>query len=300
MNIDGVYSPVVTPFRADGSIDLEVYAQVIEHNIAGGLAGIIPAGTTGEYYAMSDAERLEIFRAAKDINAGRVKLIAGCNAGSTRDAAAFAVAAADLGYDGVMLPVPFTSLPGQAEQAAHFRAVAQAAGLPVVLYNFPARAGVEIGFECLDLLADEPLIVGLKESSGDFSRFLALQMQYGERYQISCGSDDQALDYFFWGVTSWIAGTSNVLPRHHAVLLDLAVRGQWEQAKALWGEMLPWVMNMESGSYNQKAKLGYEAQGIPVGGVRAPLQPLDAAGEAAWRVVFERALHADLPAVTAS
>jgi 4-hydroxy-tetrahydrodipicolinate synthase len=295
MNLAGVHTPVVTPFRADGSIDHAVLAEVIEHNLAGGVAGILPAGTTGEYYAMTTEERLEVFRSTREIVAGRALLIAGCNAGATRDAAAFAEAAAGLGYDAIMLAVPPTSLPSQAELAAHFSAVANAAGLPVVLYNFPARAGVEVGWECLELVADDPLIVGMKESSGDFSRFLALQRAFGSRIEIVCGSDDQALDYFFHGVTSWIAGTANVLPRHHTALLELAGRGAWDDAHRLWNELLPWIMNMESGGYNQKAKLGYEAQGIAVGRVRAPLQPLGDDVVAGWRVVFERALAALAP-----
>lgn len=295
MNLAGVHTPIVTPFRADGAIDHAVLAQVIEHNIAGGVSGILPAGTTGEYYAMTTDERLELFRAVREIVAGRALLIAGCNAGATREAAAFAEAAAEVGYDAIMLAVPPTSLPSQSEIAAHFTAVADAAGLPVVLYNFPARAGVEVGLECLELVADHPLIVGMKESSGDFSRFLALQHAFGTKLEIVCGSDDQALDYFFHGVTSWIAGTANVLPRHHTALLELARAGSWDEAHRLWNELLPWVMNMESGGYNQKAKLGYEAQGIDVGRVRAPLQPLADDVIATWRPVFERALAALTP-----
>jgi 4-hydroxy-tetrahydrodipicolinate synthase len=300
MNLEGVFTPVVTPFGADGSIDFDVYARLIDFQIAGGVAGLVPAGTTGEYYAMRDAERRELLAEAARITAGRTQLIAGCNAGATRDAIAFAEGARDLGYDGLMLAVPYTSLPSPREQAAHFRAVAEASGLPTVLYNFPLRAGVEIAYETLDALADCNLIVGMKESSGDFTRFLTLQQNYGERYRICCGSDDQALDYFFWGVTSWIAGTANILPRHHVVLLDMARRGEWDEAKRLWLEMLPWVQDMESGGYNQKAKLGIEAQGIPTGPVRQPLLPLTDDVVAAWKPVFDRALAARLPSATAA
>ena len=132
--------------------------------------------------------------------AGRAVLVAGCNAGATRQSVALATAARDLGYDAVMLAAPATSLPQQHELAAHFVAVAESAGLPVILYNYPARAGVEIGLECLDLVAGHPLIVGLKESSGDFSRLLTVLHRYAGELTIMCGSDDQAADYFFWGV----------------------------------------------------------------------------------------------------
>src|SRR5690349_7461544 len=146
---------------------------------------------------------------------GRARLVAGCNAGATRHSVTLATAARDLGYDAIMLAAPATSLPQQHELAAHFVAVAEAAGLPTILYAPPARAGVEIARECLGRLAGHPLIVGLKESSGDFSRLLTVRHRYAGQRTVMCGSDDQAADYFFWGVRGWLAGTANVLPREH-------------------------------------------------------------------------------------
>ena len=261
MILEGVWSPVVTAFDAPGELDLEGCTRAIEHNLAGGVRGIIPAGTTGEYYALSEPERLRVFTHAREVVGDRAQLMAGCNSGSTREVVRLASAARELGYEALLLSAPHTSLPTQAELAEHYRDVAGAVGLPIVLYNFPARAGVEIGFECLDALTDTPLVVAIKESSGDFSRFLALQKRYGDRFQLSCGSDDQALDYFFWGVTSWIAGAANVAPRHHVALLEAARRGDWDEARALWAVLLPWIQEMEAGSYTQKAKLGMEEQG---------------------------------------
>ena len=153
--------------------------------------------------------------------------------------------------------------------------------MPVILYNFPARAGVEIGIECLDAIADHPGIVAIKESSGDFSRFLHLRRRYADRLTIVCGSDDQAVDYFAWGVRAWLAGTANVLPRHHAEIVAAANRGDIDSARRGFEAILPWVQDCESGAYNQKMKLGLRAQGIECGDVRAPLRPLD--GDAAAR-----------------
>src|SRR5262249_37661177 len=157
-----------------------------------------------------------------------------------------------------------------------YDAVADAVGLPIVLYNFPARAGVEIGIECLDALADRPEIVAIKESSGDFSRFLQLRARYANRIEIICGSDDQAVDYFGWGVRSWLARTSNVLPQQHVAVVDAANRGHLAQAPRVFEAPRPWSQNMEQGSYNQKAKLGLAQLGIPCGDVRRPLLPLAA------------------------
>ena len=293
MKLEGVYVPVVTPFNSNDEVDLDVYAKVIEHCLAGGVRGLVTAGTTGEYYAMSVEERIRTFAHAKDVNAGRAQLIAGCNAGSTKDAIMYANKARELGYDAIMLAAPPTSLPTQRELAAHFAAVAAGGGLPVILYNYPARAGVEIGFECLDALADNPAIIAIKESSSDFSRFLAMRRLYRNRITIMCGSDDQAVDYFAWGVRSWLAGTANALPRHHTAVVDKANSGDIAGARELFDAMLPWVQACESGSYNQKMKLALKMQGIDCGPVRMPLLPLLPDVEADHAAVTKAAL--DIP-----
>ena len=294
MDFEGVYTPIVTAFDDRDELDLDATAAVIEFVLAGGMRGLVPCGTTGEYYACSTAERLRILEHARDVTAGRAQLIAGCNAGSTRDVIAYGEAARDLGYDALMLAAPYTSLPTQRELANHYATVARAVGLPVVLYNYPARAGVEIGFDCLDQVADLPEIVAIKESSGDFSRFLHLRRRYADRLTIMCGSDDQAVDYFSWGVRSWLAGTSNVLPRHHVAIMDAANAGDHATAYRLFDGILPWVQNMESGSYNQKTKLGLLHQGIATGGVRLPLLPLEEDTAAELIAALDQALAVSL------
>lgn len=291
MILEGVYVPVVTPFNTKDEVDLDVYAKVIEHCLSGGVRGLVTAGTTGEYYALSVEERLRTFAHARDVNAGRAQLIAGCNAGSTKDAIMYANAARELGYDAIMLAAPPTSLPTQRELAAHFVAVAAGGGLPVILYNYPARAGVEIGFDCLDAVVDNPAIIAIKESSSDFSRFLAMRRLYSERITIMCGSDDQAVDYFAWGIKSWLAGTANALPKHHAAVVSKANSGDIAGARALFDAMLPWVQACEAGSYNQKMKLALKMQGIDCGAVRQPLLPLLPDAESEQTLITKAALE---------
>jgi 4-hydroxy-tetrahydrodipicolinate synthase len=281
VDLDGVLVPCVTPFDADGSLDLDAYAQVVRFVLDAGVRGVIPGGTTGEYYAMDLDERTAVLRHTIEVvedAAGdrpeRVTTIAGCNAGATRDVLTLATTAAELGYDAVMLAVPPTSLPTQDELVIHYTTVADEVGLPVVLYDFPMRAGTQIGLDAIDRLADHPGIVGIKESSGDLSRFHALRRLVAERMQICCGADDLAVDILAWGVRSWIAGTANALPRHHVAVLDAANRGDLATARRLFEVLLPWIQDCEAGGYNQKAKLGLVHQGIPAGQVRAPLQPL--------------------------
>jgi 4-hydroxy-tetrahydrodipicolinate synthase len=289
LSLEGVYVPVVTPFDARGDLDLEALATVVEHVLGAGVRGIVAGGTTGEYYALDEAERMTIMRIVHDVTAGRALLVAGCNAGATRHSIRLATAARDLGYDGLMLAAPATSLPQQHELAAHFVAVAESAGLPTILYNYPARAGLEIGLECLDRVAGHPLVIGLKESSGDFSRLLTLLQRYAGELTVMCGSDDQAVDYFFWGVRGWLAGTANVLPRQHVAIIDAANAGDHDRARRLFERLLPWVQHMEAGAYNQKAKLGLRHVGIDCGEVRPPLLPLDPQAAAALIDVLDAA-----------
>jgi 4-hydroxy-tetrahydrodipicolinate synthase len=299
MQIEGVYVPFATPFHDNGDMDLSRLGLIVEHILGAGCHGLVAAGTTGEYYAMSHEERLAVFEAAYELNAGRAVMVAGCNAGSTREAVQYALEARAIGYDAVMLAAPATSLPRQHELAAHFTRIADDGGLPVILYNYPARAGVEIGFECLDAVADHPGIVAIKESSSDFSRFLAMRRRYEGRITIMCGSDDQAVDYFAWGVRSWLAGTANVLPAHHVAIMDAANGGDLAAARAGFDAILPWVQHMEEGQYNQKVKVGLLMQGIDLGAVRQPIQSLLPDDEATTRRFVTEALAAPLAATVA-
>jgi 4-hydroxy-tetrahydrodipicolinate synthase len=289
LSMEGVYVPVVTPFDSRGDPDLDALAAVVELVLGAGVRGIVAGGTTGEYYALTDAERVDVMRTVHAATGGRALLVAGCNAGATRQSVSLATVARELGYDGLMLAAPATSLPQQHELAAHFVSVADAAGLPTILYNYPARAGVEIGLECLDRVAGHPLIVGLKESSGDFSRLLTVLHRYSGEVTIMCGSDDQAADYFFWGVRGWLAGTANVLPRQHVEILEAANCGDHDRARRLFGRLLPWLQLMEAGAYNQKVKLGLRHLGLDCGDVRPPLLPLDDEAAAALVDVLDAA-----------
>jgi 4-hydroxy-tetrahydrodipicolinate synthase len=290
MLLEGVLVPVVMPLDHRHELDLATYARVIEFCLDAGVTGIVSGGTTGEYYAHTFDERVQALAAARDVTTGRARLVAGCNAGSTREACRLAVTARDLGYDALMLAAPATSLPSQPELAAHFAAVADACGLPTILYNYPARAGVEIGFECLDRLAGHPGIVAIKESSGDFSRFLQVRSRYPGQITVICGTDDQAADYCFWGVRAWLAGSANVLPEQHVAVMNAANAGDHESSRKLFDAILPCLQSMESGAYIQKAKLGLTHRGIACGPVRMPLGPLDDEAAAAFLATLDAAL----------
>lgn len=277
MQQQGILVPIVTPFDRDGHLDLAALRQLVERFIEQGVAGVVACGTTGEYYALSEDERRQVLECVAKAGKGRLRLIAGANDLSTSGAIARACQAAELGYEALMLAPPAYSLPDQAGIVAHFKAVAAASALPIILYNFPARAGVSIDIASVAELSREPNIVGIKESSGDFSRALALIQARLPDFEVICGCDDQAADFLFWGVRSWISGAANVFPGEQVAMLNAAKAEDWARVRTLMAAMYPAIQAMESGGYNQKAKLGVRRHGVEAGDVRLPLLPLPGA-----------------------
>ncbi len=286
MQLKGVYAPIVTPFDDDETIQYPVLERLIDYVLDNGVVGLVPGGTTGEVYAFSDSERLELFKFVKEVTGSRATLIAGTNSGATRDVLRYSEAAARMGYDALMVAVPPYSRPNQRELLAHYKAVAEAVDIPIVLYNFPWRAGTEVSYEVLDGLTGYPHVIGIKEAGGEMGRVYEMRLRHGERYQMICGSDDQALDYFLWGTTSWIGGAASCAPRQHVKILEAALAGDFPLARARMQAILPLLRNMEGGGYTQKVKLGCELLGIPVGKPRRPLLPLPEAEQAEFKRLF--------------
>lgn len=291
MKLEGVYPALVTPFNASGELDLDALGRVLDFVIAAGAAGIVVLGSTGEFYACSDAERRQVLAHAHEIVAGRVPLIAGTNAAGTREVITHTRGAREIGYDAVLLAPPFYALPSQRELARHFQTVLEAVDIPVVLYNFPARTGVGIGYEVLDALVEDPNLIGIKESSGDIGRLHGLLERYGrlgDAFTVICGCDDQILEYCAWGVRAWIGGAASFAPREHVAVLEAALAGDLAAARTQLQRLLPLLASMEGGGYTQKAKLGCALAGVPVGDTRPPLYPLAADERDAFAALYAR------------
>jgi len=206
----------------------------------------------------------------------KVTLIAGINSLSTDHSIELAAQAKTLGYDGLMLSATPYSLPEQDGIIAHFEKVADASELPIIMYNFPDRVGVAIEFDTIAHLAKHPNIVGVKESSGDFSHALRMLQADFDDFEVVCGCDDQPVDFFFWGAKSWIAGAANVFPAEQVALFEATQQGDWDKAKQIMSEIYPAIHSMESGNYNQKAKAGCLNGTMDVGSVRVPLTDMPA------------------------
>ncbi|NQV45286.1 MAG: dihydrodipicolinate synthase family protein [Rhodospirillales bacterium] len=287
MEFSGVHTPIVTPFDADGGIDYGVLEQLIGFQIDNGVVGILPGGSTGEFYALTPDERHALNRFVMECTGDRAFLMAGTNATTTADVIAYSRDAQDMGYSAVMLAPPYYSLPEQDDLLRHFLSVLDAIDIPLVLYNFPGRAGVEIGYDVLDGLADHPQVAAIKESSGDITRLHSILERYQGRIQLICGADDQAYEYFAWGVKSWICGAANPAPAENVAVLNAAVSGDLAAAKAAMETLMPLVVSLEGGKYIQKAKYGMELAGVPCGPTRAPLLELSAAEKAEFKAIYE-------------
>ncbi|OZG72826.1 4-hydroxy-tetrahydrodipicolinate synthase [Hahella sp. CCB-MM4] len=274
MNINGVLVPVVTPFDNQNQIDYPALGRLLDYLIDSGVRGIVACGTTGEYYTLSASERRDLMSYIASHVGKRALLIAGVNDTHTAGSIAKAEEAKALGYQALMLAPPIYCLPQQHEIVHHFKTVSAAVNMPIIMYNFPARSGVDISIESVLELAKDKNIIGIKESSGDFSRALTLINAHMDNFQVVCGSDDQAADYLFWGVRSWIGGAANYLPGEHVAMIEAADAGEYERLLDIMWRILPVIKNQEAADYNQKAKVGCQFIGLPVGEPRPPLLPI--------------------------
>lgn len=276
MQFEGIYTPVVTPYHDDFSLNEAALADTIDLLISAGVHGLIIAGTTGEYYAQSTEERLEMIGRAKKLIAGRAPMIIGTGAIRTEDSIVFARAAKDAGADAILVATPPYAYPTGREIALHALAIDRAADLPVMLYNYPGRMCVNMDEETLDRLGRSPNFCAIKESSGDPNRLHMLARDY-PHIALSCGMDDQALEFFAWGARSWVCAGSNFAPEAHIALYQAcAVEGDFTKGRAIMSAMLPLMRVLEQGGkFVQCIKYGLTLRGIDAGPPRRPLQPLN-------------------------
>jgi 4-hydroxy-tetrahydrodipicolinate synthase len=276
MKFEGIYTPVVTPYRDDFSIDYERLAEIVEFLIEAGVHGIISAGTTGEYYAQSSEERFELMKFIHKCISGRVSFIVGTGAIRTEESIEYARNAVAVGADALLVATPPYAIPTERENALHALAIDRAANLPILLYNYPGRMGAMMGEEYLDRVGRSSNFCAIKESSGDPNRTHLLARNY-PHIQMSCGMDDQALEFFAWGARSWVCAGSNFAPEIHIALYQAcAVEGDFDKGRRIMSAMMPLMAVLEQGGkFIQCVKYGMSGRGLPAGPPRKPLQPLN-------------------------
>jgi len=240
MQFEGIWTPIVTPYREDFTVDEGALGDVVEQLIAGGVAGIISAGTTGEYYAQSFEERAWLAAKTHELIRGRVPLVVGTGALRTEDSIEFAKMAKDVGADAILVATPPYSVPTGREIALHALAIDRAVDMPVMLYNYPGRMGVNMDEETLDRLGRSANFCGIKESSGDINRLHLIARDY-PHLGLLCGMDDQALEFFAWGAKGWVCAGSNFAPEAHVALYRACVvEGDFTKGRAIMSAGTYW------------------------------------------------------------
>lgn len=286
MELKGVVTALVTPFDSSENIDFDSLGKLIEQQLACGVKGFVPLGSTGEYYAMSFEERADVLKFVKGVVGNRALLVAGGNAGSTREVIRNVRKAEELGYEAVLLAPPYYSLPSQPELTAHYQAVLDNSGVELIIYNYPPRVGVEVGWETMDAFQANKRVIAIKESSGSLARAISIKHRYGEDYALSCGSDDVALDFLLWGATSWICGPANCFPRQTVAMVNAFENGDIRGAQEIMRKLYPAMLSLETGKFVQKVKYGCELNGLATGPTRMPLLPLTAEEKKEFSAAF--------------
>ena len=237
----GCATALVTPFTADGSVDEKRLRELIEYQIAGNVRMLVPCGTTGESVTMTEEENKLVIRTTVEVARGRAKVIAGTGSNSTAVTIQRSKAARVLGVDGVLTVAPYYNKPTQDGLYAHFRAIAEAVdGLPVVIYNVPSRTSSNIAAETtLRLARDVENIVAVKEASGNLSQIMEILRSRPEGFRVISGDDSLTLALIALGGEGLISVASNEAPALMSQLNDLALAGNWEDARRLHYRLLP-------------------------------------------------------------
>lgn len=291
MKLTGVLPALVTPFDADGNIDFNAFEKLLVHFREAGVSGWVPNGSTGEYFSQSTEERRSVLEFVKDFANDDEVLIAGANAPATREVIEQTEIAKEVGYGTVLLAPPFYTRPTQEELQKHYETVLDAVDVNLVLYSYPAKDGSDISFDLLDAMADNPRVIGIKESSGVLQRAVDISSRYDGRIQLISGSDDIALDFMFWGAESWICGPSNCMAKACCDLDRTFKAGDLDAAREMMKQLYRAMNILESGKFVQKIKYGCELQGLPVGDCRAPLGSLTDDEKSEMRAAMEPILN---------
>lgn len=232
----GVFPALVTPFR-DGALDEAAFVALVERQIAGGVHGLVPVGTTGETSTLSHDEHRRVVELCIATTRGRVPVIAGAGSNSTAEAIELVRHAKAVGADAALCVTPYYNRPSQEGLYAHYRAINDAVQLPVFVYNVPGRTAGDISNETLARLSALPNIIGIKDATGDMTRVSLQRLMCGPEWVMLSGDDPTALGYMAHGGHGCISVTANVAPEGCAAFFDACMTGQWEAARE-WQDRL--------------------------------------------------------------
>ncbi|MBE0439265.1 MAG: 4-hydroxy-tetrahydrodipicolinate synthase [Gammaproteobacteria bacterium] len=265
---------LVTPMRADGSLDSDCLHKLVEFHIDSGTDAIVAVGTTGESATLNVEEHCDVIRHVVEQVNGRIPVIAGTGANSTTEAIELSTYAKDLGVDAVLLVTPYYNKPTQQGLYLHYKAIAQAVEIPQILYNVPSRTACDLLPETVARLADIDNIVGIKEATGDLSRVSQIKALCGDKLELYTGEDANTVDFILAGGQGVISVTANVAPKAMHLMCQAALAGDEQQARAINNTLalLHKSLFLESNPIPVKWALA-EMNMIPVG-IRLPMTVL--------------------------
>lgn len=276
MKIDwrGVFPATTTQFKEDLTIDVADTQRIVDDLVKDGVNGVIAMGTVGENNSLDAGEKRMLLRAVCETVAGRVPVITGVSEFDTRRAIDYAKFAKAAGADGLMVLPAMVYVPTTEELVTHFRAVATATDLPVMLYNNPPAYRVNIGIDALHALSDVETIVAVKESAPDPRRFTDIINACGDRYALFAGLDDVALEGLMLGAVGWVSGLTNAFPRESVRLVQAFESGDFKTARAIYRWFMPLLHLDAEHDLVQSIKLAEQVRGRGSERVRPPRLPL--------------------------
>jgi len=298
INWSGIFPAVTTQFNADNSINLPATQKSIEHLLKTGVHGLIMLGTCGENCSLLPEEKRTIIAAAKEVAGGKVPIISGVSEYTTALACQYAKDAQKIGIDGLMVLPGMVYKSDTRETLEHFRTVARASDLPVMIYNNPIVYGVDIKPETFADLAGEKTIVAIKESSDDPRRITDLHNLHGDRFTLFCGVDDLVMESAVLGIEGWVSGLTDVFPEESVVLWDLLLQGRLAEARNIYRWFTPLLHLDTKIKLVQYIKIGQQIVGLGSEKVRPPRLELVGEERAYVTGLYETALK-NRPQLTA-
>jgi 4-hydroxy-tetrahydrodipicolinate synthase len=282
----GSMTAIVTPFR-DGAIDHEALERIVDFQVDNGTSALVPCGSTGESATLTHAEHLEVVSRVVKVARGRVPVIAGAGSNSTAEAIALTRGAKAAGADAALLISPYYNKPTQEGIYRHYRAVAEAAQVPLIVYNIPGRTASKIEATTVARMAEVEHIVGLKEATGSLDEVQEVIRLCGDRLELYSGDDSLTLPIMAVGAQGTISVIANIAPKQSAAMLAACRAGDWDTARRLHYALLPLIRALFQETNPIGVKAALAMMGFCRDELRLPLLPMTEAARAKLRAVVE-------------
>lgn len=275
MNFGQILTAMVTPFDQNGDIDYNATRNLVDYLLANGTEGLVVSGTTGESPTLTTDEKVALYKFVVELVAGRVPVIAGTGSYNTRESIHLTQLAEQCGVDGIMLVVPYYNKPSQEGLYQHFKAIAEATKLPIILYNIPGRSVVNMNVETTVRLSKIPNIVALKDASGNLEGMTEIISQTSSDFAVYTGEDALTLPSLAIGGAGVVSVASHVIGNEMQTMIQHFKNGNHREAALIHQSILPVIKELFASPNPTPVKAALNISGIPVGGVRLPLVPLN-------------------------